>query len=139
MDYLPDPEGYRMRAGDSVAFRRASNILDMALAAAGSAAALEDETGDANMAVVAANEFYNKVRYNVVFCDTGGPVRHLVMGNHSIQWESTHVRYLRLAEESYRLLEPHGQSSRSERFKECINRLMKKISDGHGLELISAR
>ncbi|NEK55724.1 hypothetical protein GUK36_41575, partial [Rhizobium leguminosarum] len=73
---LPDPHSaeYRIAAGDFVAFRRASNILDMALAAAESAAALESETDDAFAGVVAANEFFRLVRYHIVFDDTGGPV-----------------------------------------------------------------
>lgn len=139
MNELPDPQECRIRAGDSVAFRRASNILDMALAAAESAAALEKETEDATVAVVAAKDFYNHVRHKIVMIDSCGPVKHVVMGNHGNRWELTHGKYLRQAEESYRLLEVHGLLARSERFKECIGRLMQKISDGQKLETLPAR
>jgi hypothetical protein len=138
---LPDTRSadYRIAAGDSVAFRRASNILDMAIAAVESAAALESETEDTLAGVVAANEFFRQVRYNIVFNDTGGPVDHVVMGNHGGGWDVVHAKYLRQAEESYRMLEAHGRSLRSERFKECIGRLMQKISDGQKLEMLPSR
>ncbi len=137
---LRDPRSaeYKIAAGDSVAFRRASNVLDMALAAAESAAALESESKDTLAGVVVAKEFFRQVRYNIVFNDTGDPVDHLIMGNYG-DWDVVHGKFLRQAEKTYLLLETHGRSSKSEIFKECLGRLMQKISDGRKLGMLPPR
>lgn len=132
--HTSSPE-YKKAAGDSMAFRRASNILDMALAAAESAAAIETETGDASVAVVAAKQFFNQVRHRIVFCDTGRPITQVNLGAED-DWDIKHSGYLKKAEDCYRLLDAQGRSSKNERFKEWLNRLMQKISDGHRIESV---
>jgi hypothetical protein len=107
--HTSSPE-YKKAAGDSMAFRRAANILDMALAA--------------------AKQFFNQVRHRIVFCDTGRPITQVNLGSVD-DWDIKHPGYLQKAEDCYRLLEAQGRSSKNERFKEWLNRLMQKISDGH--------
>lgn len=136
MDDVRSIDEFRRAAGDSMNFRLASSILDMALAAAECAAALEDDNYEGLSSVVAAKEFFTQVRKGVVFNDTGTPLRHLVMGNHGKGWDIKHPGYLKKAEECLHLLVEQGRTSRSERFKECLGRLKQKIVDGHRLEAI---
>lgn len=122
--------GYRAAAGDYVAFRRASNILDLALSAAECADALEIARGEDCAAAQSARRFFDGIRTNLVFCDTGRKMEHLHLGDHDVDWETKHGNCLLEASEILDLLGQAGSSVRNERFRVCISRLRQKVLDG---------
>ena len=105
---------YRQAAGDSASFRQMSSILDMALASAESATALEKEIEGGNDAIAASKHFFHDVHHKIVFIDSCGPVRHINLGDHSAPcWKPKHVRFLTQAEEVTKLLAPFSTTSKS--------------------------
>lgn len=130
---------YRAAAGDHLAFRYASNILDMALAAAEAATALDEDTENSLDAIVTAEAFYTDVTRNIVQEDSCGPVSHIYMGEHRPSgWKSKHKAYLLQAEICRDLLDEHGTVVRNENFAISLGRLKRKILDGFELDKVAA-
>lgn len=112
-----------------------SSILDMALASAECAAALEHDIVGSKDAITSATQFFDEVRHNIVGTDLHCPVRAINLGDTSpASWLAQHTKYLARADEVAKCLAPFSGPSRRQCFNDWFGRLTQKIIDARRLE-----
>jgi hypothetical protein len=122
--------------GHCDSFTRVANILDLALAAAETADALERDFQCKTEATVKANQFAENVRKAPgLWADRGDRPPYKLSKLSVEHWSGVHVRFLTQADEILDGLSQHARLAMDSNHIEPLERLRRKVLEGTALSI----